>query len=64
MNFTHSPERIHTAADRSSSDPFDVVLRHLITIESAAAARRRAAREDASRRAAQLSLFERQLPLF
>jgi hypothetical protein len=64
MNFTHSPERLQAAADRSSSDPFDVVLRHLITIESAAEARRRTARADASRRAAQLSLFDRQLPLF
>ncbi|MFT5680694.1 MAG: hypothetical protein ACI8RZ_001600 [Myxococcota bacterium] len=64
MNFTHSPERMNTAASRSPSDPFDVVLYHLIAIESAADTRRRAAREDASRREAQLSLFDRQLTLF
>jgi hypothetical protein len=57
MIFTHSPERNQTPADRPAdpfgTDPFDVVLHHLIAIESAAAERRQAAR----RAEAQLSLF-------
>lgn len=59
MNFTHSPEQKNMRADR-----FDVVLEHLITIESKAAARRAAARRDRSRDRAQLTLFERQIKLF
>ena len=64
MNFTHSPEQKRTLADRCAPDLFEVVLQHLITIESKAAAQREAARRDDSRDNAQLSLFERQLKLF
>ena len=58
--FTHSPEREPTPPTRCASDPFDVVLHHLLDIESAAAARRRKARESDR----QLELFDRQVPLF
>jgi len=58
-----SPEQTDLP-DRFSSDPFEVVLFHLIAIESAAAARRQKAREAANRKDAQLPLFDPQLPLF